>query len=344
MPGAASDKNCYSRPLIPLSMNPGAFIISLDLEGRWGMRDHLREGDGYLRNLEGERAAIDAMLFVFREYDVAATWGTVGLLFADGRAEAEAFAPKLKPQYREAALDAYSESIGKSEAADPLHFAPSVIRAIADCPRQEIGSHTYSHFYALEPGQTEEAFIEDLRSARRIAEAKGYKLESLIMPRNQVNDAYADALHATGFTIYRGNPASGLHGGAGHASRSLLRRATRLLDTYANIAGHQLFAWEGIVENNGLANVRASAFLRPYSSRRAALEPLRLKRITSALDAAARSHNLFHLWWHPHNFGIRLQENIALLRRVFDHLSHLREMEGMQSLSMAGAATIARRA
>jgi peptidoglycan/xylan/chitin deacetylase (PgdA/CDA1 family) len=325
-------------------MNPGAFVISLDLESRWGMRDHLREGDGYLRNLEGERAAIEAMLKLFREYDIAATWGTVGLLFADGRAEAEAFAPKVKPQYREAALDAYSEKTGESEMEDPLHFAPSVIRAIADCPRQEIGSHTYSHFYTLEPGQTEESFVEDLRSAQRIATAKGYRLQSLIMPRNQVNLAYSDALKQTGFTVYRGNPASGLHGDAGHASRSLLRRATRLADTYVNVAGHQLFGWNDIVESSGLANVRASAFLRPYSPRRAALESLRLKRITAALDEAAKSKQLFHLWWHPHNFGIHLQENIALLKRVFDHYSQLRQSEGMQSLSMVGAADAARRA
>src|SRR5689334_11476468 len=100
-------------------MHPGAFIISLDLESRWGMRDHLSENDGYLRNLEGERAAIDAMLALFREHDIAATWGTVGLLFADGRAEAEAFAPWVKPNYREAALDAYVEPMGESEQTDP---------------------------------------------------------------------------------------------------------------------------------------------------------------------------------------------------------------------------------
>lgn len=322
-------------------MHPGAFIISLDLEARWGMRDHLRAGDGYIRNLEGERAAISGMLALFREYDIAATWGVVGLLFADGRAEAEAFAPKLKPRYHEEALDPYREAMGDSEKADPLHFAPSAIRAIADCPRQEIGSHTYSHFYALEPGQTAEAFADDLTSAQRIAAAKGYKLRSLIMPRNQVNPAYAGALRAAGFTVYRGNPASGLHGDAGHASRSPFRRATRLVDTYLNVAGHQLFGWDEIDEGNGLANVRASAFLRPYSQSRRALEPLRLRRITSALDSAARGGKLFHLWWHPHNFGVYLEENLALLRRVFDHFHRLRDSDSMRSLSMAEAASFA---
>ena len=321
-------------------MNFGAFIISLDLEAMWGMRDHLHEGDSYARNIEGERQAISRMLELFEEYRISATWGTVGFLFADGCDEATRYAPLLKPHYHNVRLNPYNDVLGASESADPLHFAPSLLRAIAACPGQEIASHTFSHYYCLEAGQQLADFRADLFSAQRIANDKGFELRSLILPRNQINPEYAAVIRDAGFTCYRGNPPLGWHGEAAGAMIGFARRAYRLADSFIDLSGPQLARWDTLREPSGLVNARASAFLRPYSPKRKILEPLRLRRIETALAVAARERSVFHLWWHPHNFGIHQSENIDFLRRVLETFSRLRKTYDMRSLTMGEVAQL----
>ena len=108
--------------------------------------------------------------------------------------------------------------------------------------------------------------------------------------------------------------------------------------------GDDTVGWETVPEPGGLANVRASRFLRPYNPRLAALEPLRLRRITRSLTRAARQGRIYHLWWHPHNFGTHLDANLGVLRRILDAFADLREREGMVSLSMDEVADRARAA
>jgi hypothetical protein len=86
-----------------------------------------------------------------------------------------------------------------------------------------------------------------------------------------------------------------------------------------------------------MVDIPASRFLRPVR-RNAALERLRLWRITTAMETAARHRTLFHLWWHPHNFGVDLQENLAFLRDILDHFRTLQDRYGMRSMTMAALA------
>lgn len=53
------------------------------------------------------------------------------------------------------------------------------------------------------------------------------------------------------------------------------------------------------------------------------------------LTYAARQGLVYHLWWHPHNFGKHLEENMGMLRRILDRFHGLRERYGMQSKNMA---------
>jgi hypothetical protein len=67
------------------------------------------------------------------------------------------------------------------------------------------------------------------------------------------------------------------------------------------------------------------------------LEALRLQRIRSSLRVAAEQGRILHLWWHPHNFGLFQEENLAFLRNVLIEFDRCREEHGMQSMSMIGA-------
>ncbi len=266
---------------------------------------------------------------------VRATWATVGFLFASTREELESFSPRIRPRYARAELDPYAEPVGDDETADPLHLAGSLVRRLGATPGQEIGSHTFSHYYCLEAGQDEDAFRADLASARAIAAHCGLETSSLVWPRNQWNPAYAAAALDSGFSCYRGPQRSWGHRPApALGSKKLLRRGARLADTYLWPVPPPTTAWEQVGEESGLCNVPASAFLRPYSPKRRTLEPLRVARLTAGLRRAARAGRIFHLWWHPHNFVVDTTKSFDLLRRVLDEFARLAASEGMRSLSM----------
>jgi hypothetical protein len=282
------------------------------------------------------------MLSLFAEFEIAVTWATVGALFARSREELQRFAPAELPRYRNASLRVDQEQVGDDEASDPLHFAPTLLRQIRATPRQEIGTHTFYHSYALEPGQTRAAFAADLASAVAIAEREGIRLRSIVFPRNQVNPEYLDVLQGAGLTAMRGNPQRWMyHGEPSGGPTTLGRRAGRLADTYVG-GSQQVASWRQVPHPSGLCDVPASRFLRPYTPRLQRLDRLRGRRIRQELQAAAAGHGIYHLWWHPHNFGLHLEENIAFLRGVLEDFARCRERHGMRSLSMAEVAETAR--
>ena len=311
-----------------------ALVLSLDFELHWGLRDHTSVA-AYRDNLLGVREAIPAMLDRFRRREIACTWATVGMLMAESKAELRAALPDRLPRYDDARISPYPELdlIGESEADDPYHYAPSLVRRIVETPRQELGTHTFSHFYALEPGQSAEDFEADLVAARRIAARFAPPPTSIVFPRNQFQAGYLDVLRRVGIRAYRSN---GVHWAyRALATETRRRRAFRIADTYLPLSGACAVPWPKA--ERGLVDVEASAFLRPYARRLARLEPVRLRRIVSAMKVAAERGGVFHLWWHPHNFGRDLRENLAFLEAVLDAYEPLRA-RGMRSLTMGEVA------
>ena len=49
---------------------------------------------------------------------------------------------------------------------------------------------------------------------------------------------------------------------------------------------------------------------------------------------AAKQGEVFHLWWHPHNFGAHTEENLMTLRLICKHYEHLHNKYGMESIFM----------
>ena len=320
---------------------PGALVVSLDFELHWGVRHAHAPHGPYRASLLGAREAVRRILSLFEEHAVAATWATVGLLFARSRAEARALAPSVRARYADAALDPWGEPVGEGEDDDPLHYAPSLVDRILRTPRQEVATHTFSHFFCLEEGAGEDAFRADLEAAARAARGMGVCLRSIVFPRNQVNPAYLPALAAAGITCYRGTQRGWMY--TPSAREGAPRRAARLVDAYLPLAGRHTVPWARLRPGEaGVADVPASFFLRPVSRRLAALEPLRLKRLSAALRHAARAGEVVHVWWHPHNFGARTGENLRLLAELLAVYDECRERYGMLSLGMAEAAALAR--
>jgi hypothetical protein len=82
-------------------------------------------------------------------------------------------------------------------------------------------------------------------------------------------------------------------------------------------------------------------FLYAWSPVVQPLAVMRLRRIKQAMTAAARAGAVFHLWWHPHNFGVNLELNLAILAEVLRHYRYLADKYGMQSQCMGEFAGMA---
>lgn len=315
-------------------MQTGAFVISLDFELHWGVRDTASTGGPYRANLLGARDAVPSMLDLFDRYGVAATWATVGMLFARDREEWLFYQPEIRPAYQRPQDNPYGELVGHTERDDPFHYASSLVDLIRSCPRQEMATHTYSHYYCLDPGHTPEAFAADLRSAIAIARSRNINFRSIVFPRMQVPVECLPILRSHGIVCWRGTERSWMYQAAStREMRSWKRRLARIADAYFDLAGPETFAWKDIPAE-GMFCVRQSRFLRPYSPAFALLEPLRLKRITNAMEHAARRNEIFHLCWHPHNFGVNLNENLAVLGKILETHRRLNSEYGLRSLSM----------
>jgi peptidoglycan/xylan/chitin deacetylase (PgdA/CDA1 family) len=319
----------------------GLFVISLDFELHWGVRDKLSVR-GYRDNLLGEWEVVPALLELFAKYGIHATWATVGFLFFESKSELLRSLPEERPNYVHRNLSPYVHlaKIGESEHDDPFHYAPSLIRQIVAASNQEIATHTFSHYYCLERGQNEETFRADLTAALRVARDKhGIDIRSIVFPRNQVDRDSLMVCRDLGIRAYRGNPTSWLYAARRGEDESTARRGMRLLDAYLPISGTN--AHNAAERTDALpCNVPASRFLRPYWPMLRGLEPLRFRRIVDDLTIAAERNQLYHLWWHPHDFGAHPKENLAFLTRILDKFAALRERWGMESVSMLEAAEL----
>ncbi len=309
----------------------GALVISLDFELMWGVRDKRTLAD-YGANILGVRDAVPAMLDLFAERNIACTWATVGFLFFRTKRELAAAVPHPLPNYADSRLTPYGDigNLGDGEDADPYHFGRSLLDRVRAYPHQEIGTHTFSHFYCLEQGASLEAFRADLTAAKRVAADVGVTLRSIVFPRNQVSTPHLRICRELGFTAFRGNERVWFHGARRDAEQTLLVRGFRLADSYLPLAGahaHEPAVIEGMVD------VPASRFLRPVR-RDGFGEALRLRRIVAAMDTAAREDRIFHLWWHPHNFGVDLKANMTFLRSILDQYRNLEARHGMRSMTM----------
>ncbi len=325
-------------PYARASANPPAFVISLDFELFWGIRDHA-DLEACKARLNGTREAIPRLLDLFAQKGIHATWATVGFLFFDEKDELLAHLPALKPSYQHQHLSPYPHlsQIGPNERKDPYHYGRSLIRRIGDYPGQEIGTHTFSHYYCLEEGQTIDEFRADLEAARGAARLLGLEVKSLIFPRNQWRPEYLEICAKTGISVVRSNEQAWMYRAGSRKANSTIKRALRLADNYVNLSGHH-GARPALCEG-GLIDVPSSRFLRPFTPGLARLEPFRLERIRQSMTDAAKNGLTFHLWWHPHNFGMEQNDNFRALSMILDHFGKLSEQYGMTSRSMGELAS-----
>jgi peptidoglycan/xylan/chitin deacetylase (PgdA/CDA1 family) len=309
----------------------GALVISLDFELLWGIFDLVdhKQKTGYFKNTLN---AIPAILKEFDQYDIHATWATVGMLFNENWEEWEKNQPEILPEYVNSSLSAYNfgKSI-KDEDSEELVFAPELIRKISTTKGQEIGTHTYSHYYCLEEGQSKEQFTADLKKSIELAGKMDITLKSLIFPRNQFNQDYLKICAENGIENVRSNPSVWYWKNI--SSEKFLNKLVRSGDAYIPF-GKKSYSLQNLKEQKGFPlEQNASRFFRPVEENHI-LRKLKLERIKKEITWAAKHGEIYHLWWHPHNFGNSRKESMLVLRSILEHFNYCRKKFNFQSANM----------
>lgn len=314
--------------------NSGCLIISLDFELLWGGLD-VWTPDGYGEtNVKNVREAIRRMVLLFEKYNVKATFATVGLLMLNDAHEVRDYLPEKAPSYTKVELNPYGDILSRISKADsPLYFAPEIIEFLKNKTNIEIGTHTFGHYYCWEKGQTIQQFDADIEMAFKVAKKNGLRLESIVFPRNQVSKDYLAICAKYGINTYRGNPKK-YFSEPRNRLQAMYYRLSRLLDTYVNWGGNTLIPYSLINVNEYPLNIPASRLLRPYNKSLRFLEPLRLRRVKKEMMYAAMNKELYHIWWHPHNFGAHMDENFMFLENVLKCYSDCCKEYGMRSMTM----------
>lgn len=315
-------------------MMTSKLVISLDFEMFWGVAD-VQTLATYGANVKGEWKAVPRLLALFRRYGIKVTWATVGMAMCRHYQHWRAIRPTLLPHYVQPAKSPYAMDRLVRDHPD-LFFARPLVQQILATPGQELATHTYSHFYCGDPAATPEQFAADLACAQDVAAELGVRCRSLVFPRNQLVGKFLSVLPGAGIEVYRGNTEHWLYQSGDAVKGGIAGRALRFADACVPISGNRSVS---VAHHGELVNVPASFFFYPWSKQQRAAAPLRLFRLKRGMTAAAQNGDVCHLWWHPHNFGVNLEKNLALLESVLQHYAMLADRYGMESACMGDFAS-----
>ena len=299
----------------------GAAVISLDFELRWGMHDvYGLNFDAYRANLEQVRNVVPRLLRLFGDHDIGATWAAVGALACTDWDEYFRRAPP-PPNYKSTSLRVKPEYADLDPRGE-LHFAPDLVKQIVVAPRQELGTHTFSHLYLREEGITAEDVAADLEAASRLfQEQYGIEPVSLVFPRNQ--PAFLDVVRAASIKMWRGNPGPWYYETEDTRHNGPLPRALKLLDA--------LNPMRRLAAPLEADMTRASLFLRLNLP--PPLWAAHIRRIKGELDALDQG-GIFHIWFHPHNLGQEMNLRLARVEQVLELIAERRKRGRLLSLAM----------
>ncbi|NBU81357.1 MAG: polysaccharide deacetylase [Flavobacteriaceae bacterium] len=310
-------------------MKKGTLVISLDFELVWGLFDHIIIQDK-ITYFENTLKVIPRLLSTFEKNNIHVTWATVGMLFNENWEEWYANIPVDKPTYENHKLNPYHYGEQHSKSGlDRFFFAPQLIKAIQSVKGQEIGSHTYSHYYCLEKGQTQAQFDADLQKAVAIANKFSIKMESLVFPRNQFNETYLEVCQKNQIKTVRINPTFWYWNA--NIPDTIFTKLARTSDAYLPLSKKSYKA--DSIQPSPVVGQAASRFLRPQHSQ-TFLNTARVHRIKNEIIQAAKNGEVYHLWWHPHNFGIDPEGAMKALHDIIQVFQQCQQTYGMESLTM----------
>jgi peptidoglycan/xylan/chitin deacetylase (PgdA/CDA1 family) len=307
----------------------GTMVLSLDFEMSWGRFDKMPLDQLNAESLE-ERPHIRRLLALMDQYEIPATWATVGHLMLDrcrrnhqGVAHAD-HTPHAA--YSWLSHEWYRHDPCTDAARAPAWYAPDVVEWIQHARvRHEIGSHSFGHIYYGDPECTPEMAEADLKAALETAREKGITLNSFVFPRNMVG--HLNILHKLGIKAYRGRDP--LMRGWGFGP---LLRAVHYWHQLLGIPPVPVRAEETYP---GMWNIPGNQFFMPkVGIRRLIPMACQVRRVKAGINQAVRRGDLYHLWFHPFNLNAKPDAMFSGLERIFAYAARMRDKGLLDILTM----------
>jgi len=298
-----------------MSDDKGVFTISLDTELAWGMFDkkNVEQFEEAYRNTP---EVIDRLCDLFDEYEIPATWAVVSHLLEDCNGD---HGNRTPPNFKWVD-DWFGELPCESGMDEDLWYAPWLIDRIQNCEtEQEIGLHGATHMQLGADGCSRQHAEEEVEAAVETLRAFGVEPETFVFPRNDIG--HVDVLHEHEIRVYRGIDARWYE-------RSSVPNAVKPVLRFADEVARGTPPVVRPVERNGIIEIPGSQVFRPshggwqYPPGRSSVV-----RAKKGVKAAARKRGVFHLWFHPFNFGHNIDTDIGRLEEVLSFVQELVEEE-----------------
>lgn len=285
-------------------------------------------------SIDGVDLVVEKTLSLFKSYDIHATWAMVGLLHYNSIKELKRDNVGKVIPYKNALFSPFPLDEEKYLSFNPkLLLAKQSIEKILATNFQELASHTFSHLYCCEEGVAIADFEEDCQRMQTIGKEMNHHFSSIVFPRNQINDDALAVSNSFGITCYRGNQENKFWINSSYNEESLLKKVGRVSDAYFKNSKTKAYAISELKREKGLLNIPANRFFRPPTSY-GILERQKVKRIKREMHTAAKNGQVYHLWWHPHNFSNKLDQALSQMEEIFLHYQMLNKKFGFQSLNM----------
>lgn len=311
-----------------LALKRGVFIISLDLELAWGSFDIGGLPSFYYKLLQTRRV-VDTLLSLFHEYQVPATWAIVGHLFLDHCEAVDGVKhPDMpRPTHSWFKEDWYAYDPASNIETDPLWYGRDIVEKVMVAePRQDIGSHSFSHVIFGDEGCSPEVAEAEIAKCVALAQEIGIELKSFVFPRSR--GGHYQILRKYGFSCYRAPRPGWFNAFSGQA-----RRLAKFIDDMLALPPSCATVEEQLP---GLWGISASAYYRPANGF-GTIIPMasRVHKSIKGIDKAMSTKGVFHLCLHPCSLGVKTEPLVGGLQKILQYADEQRQKGKLDLLSMS---------
>lgn len=308
----------------------GVFTLSLDTELAWGTFDvgRIEKFEEAYRRTPG---IIHELCTLFDKYQISATWALVSHLLVDCEGDHRG---QTSPTFEW--IDDWFGELPCSRGFDrELWYAPWLVNRLRSCDvEQEIGLHGATHMPLGAQGCSKQNADKELETAIKTLGEYGVDPESFVFPRNDIG--HLDILVKHGIRVYRGVDARWYEQSpTPDAVKPPLRfvdEATRRPPPVVEPVLH-----DGIVEIPGSQVFRPTQGGWKYTTAQSSIA-----RAVNGLQRAAQRGGVFHLWFHPFNFGHAPDKDLKRLEHVLESAYELSERGEIECRPMREVAELAR--
>lgn len=292
--------------------------FSLDFELLWGLIHRIKSPtDKYLTNIRNVPLVISSLIDFFDTRSIPVLWAFVDAIHYRNSCDIYNFLDKynLLEKFQSCSLNLSSL---ESRFGTELFYAPDLITKLIKSKFGVLGCHSFSHaLFDKNNIKSLQATLLDIEISSLHRKVNSLPINTYIFPQNTYCNHHLVELRKQGFKAYRG--VENLISFSKPSSKSLTNRAFRFLDCFFPI--FEPVSIQPYNSELNIFNVPGSMFLRPVWSN-SSLRKLSLHRVLRHIDYCYEKGITVHFWWHPHNFGYHLDDNLENLNYIYNYMAN----------------------